>query len=124
MSPAQHIRLQAQFMVQNLNGQFVTAFPFGMRIVESQYQADNQTTVFVQGRYDAYEAGNMTIASSSDILFFEDEMAYAIKHFFYGKARDNNAALVYDLDFGTPGSGTTSPTTGGATGDTTVTPKA
>lgn len=124
MSPAQHIRLQAQFMVQNLNGQFVTAFPFGMRIVESQYQADNQTTVFVQDRYDAYEAGNMTIAASSDILFFEDEMAYAIKHFFYGKARDNNAALVYDLDFGTPGSGTSTTTTGGATGDGTTAPKA
>lgn len=117
MSPAQHLRLQAQFMVQNVNGQFVTAYPFGMRIVESVFQADDKAVVFVQGRYDAYEAGAMTIASSADILFFEDEMAYAIKHFFYGKARDNNAALVYDLDFAAPGSDTAQTTTGGETGE-------
>lgn len=117
LSPAQHIRLQAQFMVQNQAGQFVTALPFNMQIIESQYQADDKTVVFVKTRYDAEEAGNMTIQSSSDALFFQDAMVYAIKHFFYGRARDNNAALVYNLDFGTPGSNTTQTTTGGDTGE-------
>lgn len=117
MSPAQHIRLQAQFMIQNQAGQFVTALPFGMQIVESQYQADDKTTVFVKTRYDAEEAGNMTITSSADALFFQDEMVYAIKHFFYGRARDNNAALVYSLDFGTPGTAPAQTTTGGDTGE-------
>ena len=117
MSPAQHLRLEAQFMVQNLNGQFVTALPFGMQIVESQFQADDSTTVFVQGRYDAVEAGDMTIKAYDQTLAFEDEWLYTVKHFYYGKARDNNAALVYKLDFGTPGTGTSQTTTGGDTGE-------
>ena len=117
MSPAQHYRLEAQAMVQNQAGAFVTALPFNMKVVESQFQPDDTTTVFVQGRYDAYEAGNMTITAFDQTLALEDEMLYTVKHFYYGKARDNNAALVYKLDFGTPGTGTEQTTTGGDTGN-------
>ena len=117
MSPAQHYRLEAQAMVQNQAGAFVTALPFNMKVVESQFQADDTTTVFVQGRYDAYEAGNMTITAFDQTLAFEDEMLYTVKHFYYGKARDNNAALVYKLDFSGAGTGTEQTTTGGDTGN-------
>ncbi|KAA4797822.1 phage major capsid protein, partial [Bacteroides fragilis] len=41
---------------------------------------------------------------------------YTAKQFFYGKAKDDKAAAVYDLKLTTPGTATTEPTTGGDTG--------
>ena len=41
----------------------------------------------------------------------EDMDLYVAKQFFYGKAKDNNAAAVYDLALATPGTEPTEPTT-------------
>lgn len=117
MNPGEHMLLEAQFAIQNVNGQFVTSYPFGIRVIDSIYQTPAKATVFVKGRYDAYEAGSLNIKAFDQTLALEDAMLYTAKQFFYGKARDNKAALVIDLDLQEPGTTTTTPTTGGDAGD-------
>lgn len=115
MAPGDSLDVEAQFMVQNLAGQFVTAFPFGLTTVESEFAPEDKVIAFVQGRYDAFQAGPLSIAVFDQTLAMEDMDLYVAKQFFYGKAKDNNAAVVYDLKLAAPG---TTPT------ETTTAPKA
>lgn len=103
MSPGDHLMVEAQFAIQNQNGQFVTSYPFGITIVESVYQPDNKVTVFVKGRYDAFQGGDMKIAQFDQTLAMQDATLWTAKQFFYGKARDNNSSAVYDLNLTAPG---------------------
>nr|WP_262344376.1 phage major capsid protein [Lactiplantibacillus plantarum] len=116
MGPGESLDVEAQFMVQNLAGQFVTALPFGLTIIESEFAPENKVIAFVQGRYDAFQAGPLKIQPYDQTLALEDMDLYTAKQFFYGKAKDDKAAVVYDLKLATPGTTTTEPTTGGDTG--------
>lgn len=103
MAPGDSLDVEAQFMVQNLAGQFVTAMPFGLTTVESEFAPEGKVIAFVKGRYDAYQAGSLSIAVFDQTLAMEDMDLYVAKQFFYGKAKDNNAAAVYDLALAAPG---------------------
>ncbi|VDG18307.1 major head protein Cps [Lactobacillus plantarum JDM1] [Lactiplantibacillus mudanjiangensis] len=116
MAPGDSLEVEAQFMVQNLAGQFVTAMPFGLVTVESEFQPDKKVTAFVQGRYDAFQAGPLKIQAYDQTLAMEDMDLYTAKQFFYGKAKDDKAAAVYDLALAAPGTDTTQTTTGGDAG--------
>ncbi|WP_338230954.1 phage major capsid protein [Lactiplantibacillus paraxiangfangensis] len=116
MGPGESLDVEAQFMVQNLAGQFVTALPFGLTIVESEFAPADKVIAFVQGRYDAFQAGPLKIQPYDQTLALEDMDLYTAKQFFYGKAKDDKAAAVYDLKLATPGSAPTEATTGGDTG--------
>lgn len=116
MGPGESMDVEAQFMVQNLAGQFVTALPFGLTIVESEFAPADKVIAFVQGRYDAFQAGPLKIQPYDQTLALEDMDLYTAKQFFYGKAKDDKAAAVYDLALATPGSAPTEATTGGDTG--------
>ena len=116
MGPGESLDVEAQFMVQNLAGQFVTALPFGLTIIESEFAPENKVIAFVQGRYDAFQAGPLKIQPYDQTLALEDMDLYTAKQFFYGKAKDDKSAAVYDLKLATPGTTTTEPTTGGDTG--------
>ncbi|MDE3295904.1 phage major capsid protein [Lacticaseibacillus rhamnosus] len=111
MAPGDHLLVEAQFAIQNLNGQFVTSYPFGITIIESVYQPEGKVTVFVKGRYDAFQGGSMSIKQFDQTLAMQDAMLWTAKQFFYGKARDNNATAVYTLDLADPGTTPTQPTT-------------
>ncbi|WP_268872749.1 phage major capsid protein [Paucilactobacillus hokkaidonensis] len=116
MAPGDSLDVEAQFMVQNLAGQFVTAMPFGLTTAESEFVPEGKVIAFVQGRYNAYQAGSLSIQSFDQTLAMEDMDLYVAKQFFFGKAKDNNAAVVYDLALATPGTTTNEPTTGGEEG--------
>ena len=103
MAPGDSLDVEAQFMVQNLAGQFVTAMPFGLTTVESEFAPEGKVIAFVKGRYDAYQAGSLSIAVFDQTLAMEDMDLYVAKQFFYGKAKDNNASAVYDLALAAPG---------------------
>ena len=111
MAPGDSLDVEAQFMVQNLAGQFVTAMPFGLTTVESEFAPEGKVIAFVKGRYDAYQAGSLSIAVFDQTLAMEDMDLYVAKQFFYGKAKDNNASAVYDLALAAPGTTPTEPTT-------------
>lgn len=118
MAPGDSLDVEAQFMVQNLAGQFVTAMPFGLTTVESEFAPDGKVIAFLPDRYDAFQAGPLKIMPYDQTLAIEDMDLFTAKQFFYGKAKDNNAAAVYDLSLTGSGSGTNQTTTGGNTEST------
>lgn len=115
MSPGDSLDVEAQFMIQNLNGQFVTAMPFGLTTVESEFVPEGKVIAFLPARYDAFEAGKLEIQQFDQTLALEDMDLYTAKQFLYGKAHDNNASAVYDLKLSGSGSTPTQPTSGSGT---------
>lgn len=111
MSPGDTLDVEAQFMIQNLNGQFVTAMPFGLTTVESEFVPEGKVIAFIPDRYDAFEAGTLQIKQFDQTLALEDLDLYTAKQFLYGKAHDNTAAVVYDLNISGSGTTPTAPTT-------------
>ncbi len=113
MSPGDTLDVEAQFMIQNLNGQFVTAMPFGLTTVESEFVPEGKVIAFIPDRYDAFQAGPLQIKQFDQTLALEDLDLYTAKQFLYGKAHDNNASAVYDLKLSGTGSLPEQPTSGG-----------
>lgn len=98
-NPTQAWALKAQYTIQNANGAFITALPFGVRVVEAEGAHENEVIAFVKGRYDAYMGGGTKIKKYDQTLAIEDCTLYTAKAFYYGKASDNKAALIYNLSF-------------------------
>lgn len=98
VQPGVSIDLETAMTMQNVNGQWVYALPFGLQTVESEFVPEGKIVPFVPDRYDAYSAGNVAIAEFDQTLALEDATLYAAKRFFYGKAVDDNAAKVYDFN--------------------------
>lgn len=96
-NPSQAWALKAQYTIQNANGVFITALPFNVRIVEAEGAPVNEVIAFVKGRYDAFVGGGTKISKYDQTLAMEDCDLYTAKSFYYGKARDNKAALIYTL---------------------------
>lgn len=97
VQPGVSIDLETAMTMQNVNGQWVYALPFGLQVVESQFVPEGKVVAFVPKRYDAYSAGNVAIAEFDQTLALEDATLYTAKRFFYGKAADDNTAKVYDF---------------------------
>lgn len=109
VSPGQSVDFNAATMIQNVNGQWVFALPFGVKIVESEFVPDGQVVPFVQGRYDAYIAGGINIKQFDQTLAADDMQLFTAKQFAYGKAKDNNAALLFDFKPTNPAKDFTNP---------------
>ncbi|KRO17409.1 phage major capsid protein [Lacticaseibacillus saniviri] len=97
VTPGASIDFSAASMIQNVNGQWVFSLPFGVQIVESEFVPEGKVIAFVKGRYDAYTAGGVSIKQFDQTLAMEDMQLFTAKQFAYGKAKDNNAALVFDF---------------------------
>ncbi|WP_316242726.1 phage major capsid family protein, partial [Lactiplantibacillus plantarum] len=54
VTPGISLDMEAAMTMQNVNGQWVLAYPFGIQIVESQYVPNGKLIAFVPDRYDAY----------------------------------------------------------------------
>ncbi|MFT9005005.1 MAG: phage major capsid protein [Liquorilactobacillus hordei] len=111
VEPGASIDLEVAMTMQNVNGQWVLAFPFGLQVVESEYAPTGKVIAFVPQRYDAYCAGPVAIKTFDQTLALQDGLLYTAKRFFYGKAEDDNVAKVYDLAI-TTSTGTTSTDSG------------
>lgn len=109
VSPGISVDMETAMTMQNVNGQWVLAYPFGINVVESEAVPDGKLIAFVADRYDAYCAGGINIKTFDQTLALEDGTLYTAKQFFYGKAEDNNSAFVYDLNLSASGTKTDAP---------------
>ncbi|WP_350300602.1 phage major capsid protein [Peribacillus frigoritolerans] len=98
VNPIDAISVEARNTIQTANGQWVTALPYNIQVVESEEIPVGQTLFFVKGQYLAAVAGGYKANKFDQTLAIEDAMLYTIKQFANGKPKDNKAALVYDLD--------------------------
>lgn len=98
VNPAESWEVRAQYTHLNANGVFVTAMPYNIRIIESEFAPQGQVIAFVSNRYDAYVGGGVDIKKFNQTLALEDLDLYIAKQFAYGKAHDNKASVVYNLD--------------------------
>lgn len=93
--------IKAQHTSQNAAGAYITAMPFNIRIIESEFVPAGQVIPFVSGRYDAYIGGGVAVKKFDQTLALEDATLYTAKQFAFGKAQDDNASAVYTLNIGT-----------------------
>lgn len=105
VNPVDAISVQARNTIQTSNGQWVTALPYNIKVVESEEVPQKKAIFFVKGQYLAALAGGYKANRYDQTLAIEDAMLYTLKQFANGKPLDNKAALVYDLDikFGSGG---------------------
>ncbi|QOS90225.1 phage major capsid protein [Peribacillus sp. JNUCC41] len=102
VNPTDAWEVKAQYTFLNANGTYVTALPFNLRIVESEFATAGEVIAFVNNRYDAYTAGGVQINKFDQTLALEDCYLYTAKQFAFGKAEDNKAAAIYTLSINTP----------------------
>src|SRR5699024_9247423 len=88
VNPADAWDVKKQYTSLNAQGVYVTSLPFNLDIIESIAQAQGKTTTFVQGRYDAFLGGGLTVRKYDQTLAIEDMDLYTAKQFAYGKAKD------------------------------------
>lgn len=98
VNPIDAIGVQFRNTIQTSSGQWVTALPYNIQVVESEEIPANKALFFVKGEYIAAIAGGYKLKKFDQTLAMEDATLYTIKQFANGKPKDNKAALVYDLD--------------------------
>lgn len=98
VNPVDAISVQARNTIQTANGQWVTALPYNIQVVESEEIPNNKALFFVKGEYLAAIAGGYKINKFDETLAIEDARLYTMKQFANGKPKDNKTALLYDLD--------------------------
>lgn len=98
VNPVDAISVQARNTIQTSNGQWVTALPYNIKVVESEEIGEKKALFFVKGEYLASIAGGYRLNKYNQTLAMEDAMLYTIKQIANGKPKDNKTALLYDLD--------------------------
>lgn len=98
VNPSDLWNVKKQYTSLNAQGTYVTALPYNLDIVESVAQETGKVTTFVQGRYDAFLGGGMTIRKYDQTLAIEDMDLYTAKQMAYGKAKDIKATAVWTLN--------------------------
>lgn len=98
VNPVDAISVQARNTIQTANGQWVTALPYNIEVIESEEIPEKKALFFVKGEYLAAIAGGYKLNKFDQTLAMEDAMLYTIKQFANGKPKDNKTALLYDLD--------------------------
>jgi HK97 family phage major capsid protein len=98
VNPIDAIAVQMRNTIQTANGQWVTALPYNIQLVESEVVTPGEALFFVRGEYLAAVAGGYRFKKFDQTLALEDATLYTIKQFANGKPKDNKTALLYDLD--------------------------
>ncbi|MEK5215309.1 phage major capsid protein [Psychrobacillus sp. FSL H8-0487] len=98
INPIDEIAVSFRNTIQTANGQWVMALPYNLQVVESEEIPVKKALFFVKGEYVAAIAGGYKLKKFDQTLAMEDATLFTIKQFANGKPKDNNAALVYDLD--------------------------
>lgn len=104
VNPIDAIAVRMRNTIQTNNGQWVTALPYNIQVVESEVVTPGEAIFFVRGEYLAALAGGYRFKKFDQTLALEDATLYTIKQFANGKPKDNKAALIYtlDIDFAPP----------------------
>lgn len=98
VNPVDAISVQFRNTIQTSTGQWVTALPYNIQVVESEEVEEGKALFFVKGEYLAAIAGGYQLNKFDQTLAIEDAMLYTIKQFANGKPKDNKTALIYDLE--------------------------
>lgn len=98
VNPIDAIAVQMRNTIQTQNGQWVTALPYNVQLVESEVVTPGEALFFVRGEYLAAVAGGYRFKKFDQTLALEDATLYTIKQFANGKPKDNKTALLYTLD--------------------------
>lgn len=98
VNPSDAISVQARNTIQTANGQWVTALPYNIKVVESDEMEEGKALFFVRGQYLAAIAGGYRINKYDQTLAIEDANLYTMKQFANGRPKDNKAAAIYDLN--------------------------
>ncbi len=97
VNPSEQYLIQANYTVQNVNGQWITSLPFNLDVVPSEFVEKGKIIAFVADRYHAIYTGAVSIRSYDQTLALEDANVYIAKQFAHGLPDDKNTAKVYDL---------------------------
>lgn len=98
VNPIDAIGVQFRNTIQTANGQWVTALPYNIQVVESEEIPVGKALFFVKGEYLAVIAGGYKLKKFDQTFAMEDATLYTIKQFANGKPKDNKTALLYDLN--------------------------
>ena len=109
LNPADAISVQARNTIQTANGQWVTALPYNIEVVESSEMEEGKALFFVKDEYIAVVAGGYKINKFQETLAIEDANLYTMKQFANGFPKDNKAAAIYDLNVSFEGPGEETP---------------
>ncbi|RAI79304.1 phage major capsid protein [Macrococcoides goetzii] len=96
--PALQFFVQAQYTMLTPNGQWVTALPYQIEVVPSEFVPYGQAIAFVGKRYYAVQTGGVSIKSYDQTLALEDCDVFIAKQFAHGLPEDNNVSNVYTLN--------------------------
>jgi len=98
VNPSDAWNIKALYTFLNANGAYVTVLPYNLKVVESEFMPQGQMLAFVKDRYDAYIGGGVKVKRFDQTLAIEDCDLFTAKQFAFGKAHDNNAAKLFDLN--------------------------
>src|SRR5690625_2777908 len=97
VNPVDAISVQARNTIQTANGQWVTALPYNIQVVESEEIEEGKALFFVKGEYLAAIAGGYQINRYKETLAIEDADLYTMKQYENGCQKYNKVAFIYDL---------------------------
>lgn len=90
--------------VLNVEGRYVNdLFPVPTRVVTAEVINEGEALLILPEEYDLLLAGNRGIEFSDEVKFFEDKRAAKMVTYAFGKAYDNNSALLLDITGLEPG---------------------
>lgn len=102
VNPVDSWGIKAQYTIQNSLGAFITALPFNVTVIESQFVTEGEVVAAVLERYDMYASNTVEVNKYTETLALEDCNLYTAKAFAFGKAQDNNVANIYTLKAAIP----------------------
>lgn len=104
VNPIDYIAVSMRNTIQTANGQWVSALPYNVQLVESDVVTPGEALFFIRGEYLAAVAGGYRFKKFDQTLALEDATLYTIKQFANGKPKDNKTSLLYtlDIDFAPP----------------------
>lgn len=98
LNPINNYDVIAKSTVLTPAGVFVQALPFNPSVIECDFVPENKVIFFIEGKYLAIMGSEYKINKFDQTLALEDATLYTTKLFANGKALDNYAAQVYDLN--------------------------
>lgn len=92
--------VEASNSVLTDNGVWVTALPFGVKVLSSEYVPQGKAIGVVFDRYYGAYTGNATVKEYDQTFALEDMNLYVTKHFAHALPEDNNVSVVFDVKIG------------------------
>lgn len=99
INPANYYDIVTKVTTQNMNGMFVSNFPFipQQNIIESEFVPEGKLIAFLDGEYDAQAAYQNRIYVYKETFAMKRATLYAIDMFGDGRPTNNDSAKVYDV---------------------------